>query len=55
MSAFRLAREAEEQLDAIWLRIAPESGRIEIASHFIDSITDRFWLLTQNRSREERI
>ena len=45
MSGFRLAREAEDQLDDIWLRVARDSGSIEIANRFIDRLTECFWLL----------
>ncbi len=31
MAEFRLSTEAETELDGIWLRIAGESGSIEIA------------------------
>jgi plasmid stabilization system protein ParE len=43
MSELRVAPEAEAQLDAIWLHIARESGRIDTANRIIDNITDRFW------------
>jgi toxin ParE1/3/4 len=39
--AHRLAPQAEQDLDDIWLYVAKESGSIDIANHLIDSITDR--------------
>jgi plasmid stabilization system protein ParE len=47
MAEFRLSVEAEVELDGIWLRIARESGSIEIATRVVDDITERFWLLAQ--------
>lgn len=55
--AHRVAPTAERDLDDIWLYVAKESGSIEIASRLIESITDRFFLLTgfpyMGRSRDE--
>ena len=55
--AHRLAPEAEAELDNIWYYIAKESGSIEIADRVIDSLTDRFFLLTTHphvgRRRDE--
>jgi hypothetical protein len=34
MSEFRLSPEAEAELDGIWLRIARESGSVDIAALF---------------------
>jgi len=45
MSEFRLAPEAEAELDDIWLYIARGSGSTDIATRVIDNITDCFWLL----------
>jgi hypothetical protein len=42
MSGFRVAEEAEAELDGIWLYIARESGSIEIASRVVDSIIGNF-------------
>jgi toxin ParE1/3/4 len=47
MSQFRLSPEAEAELDDIWLHIARESGSIDTASRFIESLTERFWLLAK--------
>jgi toxin ParE1/3/4 len=51
-----VAPRAQSDLDDIWLRIARDSGSIEIANRLIDSITDRFFLLGafpfMGRSRE---
>ena len=44
--AHRVASAAERDLDDIWPYVAKESGSIEIANLLIDSITDRFLLLT---------
>jgi toxin ParE1/3/4 len=43
--AHRIAPQAEAELDDIWYYIAKESGSIEIADRFIDSVTERFYLL----------
>lgn len=40
MAEFRLAPEAEVELDDIWLYIARSSGNIELANRAIDRITD---------------
>jgi toxin ParE1/3/4 len=48
MSEFRLSPEAEDQLDAIWLHIARESGSTDTANRVVDRITDRFWLLARH-------
>ncbi|HEY7390068.1 MAG TPA: type II toxin-antitoxin system RelE/ParE family toxin [Bryobacteraceae bacterium] len=48
MSEFRLAPEAETELDDIWLYIARESGSIDIAAtHVVEKIAEHFWLLAQ--------
>jgi toxin ParE1/3/4 len=44
--AHRVAEEAEADLDDIWLYVASESGSMEVASRLIESITDRFLLLS---------
>lgn len=44
--AHRLAPEAEAELDDIWYYVAMESRSIEIADRVVDSITDRFFLLS---------
>jgi plasmid stabilization system protein ParE len=44
--AHRVAPEAEAELDNIWDYVARESGSIEVADRLIDSITERFYLLT---------
>ena len=55
--AYRIAPEAEAELDDIWYYIAKESGSIEIADGVIDSFTDRFFLLARfpqmGRRRDE--
>lgn len=48
MVGFRLSREAEADLDSIWLYIARESGGIDVANRVVDSITERFWLLARH-------
>src|SRR5260370_40061806 len=53
----RVAGEAEAEVDAIWYYIAKESGSIEIADRMVDSITERFFLLSRfphvGRRRDE--
>jgi toxin ParE1/3/4 len=49
MGGFRLAPEAEAELDDIWLYIARESGSIQIANRVIDTITEHFWILGQHQ------
>lgn len=44
----RLAPQVEFELDEIWHYIATESGSPEIADRLIDSITDRFFLLSKH-------
>jgi toxin ParE1/3/4 len=44
----RRAPRADSDLDEIWYYIAKESGSIDIADRVIDSITDRFYLLSQS-------
>jgi plasmid stabilization system protein ParE len=57
MSEFRLAPEAEAELDDIWLHIARESGAIDIATRVVEKITEHFWLLARypylGRARDE--
>jgi toxin ParE1/3/4 len=47
MSEFRLAPEAEAELDDIWLYMARESGNIDTATRVVESIAEHFWLLAQ--------
>lgn len=44
--AYRVAPQAEADLRDIWYYLAKESGKIEIADRVIDSITERFFLLS---------
>ena len=57
MSGFRLAEEAEAELEDIWLYIARESRSVEIANRIVGSITNRFWFLGEHphagRPRED--
>lgn len=57
MSEFRLAPEAEAELDAIWLYIARESGSLDLATRAVEDISERFWLLARypyvGRARDE--
>jgi toxin ParE1/3/4 len=46
--AQRLSREAEADLDDIWLYIATRSNSYDIADRLIDSITERFFLLSRH-------
>src|SRR5690242_6830325 len=45
--AHRLSPQAERNLDQIWVYTAKESGSAEVATQFVDSITERFLLLSQ--------
>ena len=55
--AHRVSPQAISDLDGIWYYVATENGSIETANHLIDSITDRFFLLSRHphlgRSRDE--
>jgi plasmid stabilization system protein ParE len=57
VSEFRLAPEAEAELDDIWLHSARESGSIDIATRVLEGITERLWLLEKypypGRARDE--
>jgi toxin ParE1/3/4 len=57
--AHRVALEAEADLDDIWYYIAGGSGSLEIADRFVDSLTERFYLLSRNpflgRRRDEEL
>jgi plasmid stabilization system protein ParE len=46
--AHRVALQAEADLENIWVYTASESGNVEIADRVIDSITQRFFLLSRN-------
>ena len=43
--AHRLAPGAELELDSIWYHPASESGSLDVADRFNDSLTRRFHLL----------
>jgi toxin ParE1/3/4 len=55
--AHRLSPTAEADLDDIWYHVAKESGSIEIADRLIDTIIERFLLLSRHphigRRRDE--
>ena len=55
--AHRVAPRAEAELDDIWYYLAKESGNTEIADRVVDSITERFFLLSHyphvGRRRDE--
>jgi toxin ParE1/3/4 len=55
--AHQRAPSADSDLDDIWYYVAKESGSIEQAERFIASITERFYLLSENpyigRSRDD--
>ena len=57
MARHHLASGVEAELDEIWFWIASESGNLEIADRFIETITSRFWALARNpylgRRRDE--
>ena len=42
MNEFRLSPEAEAELDGIWIRIARESGNVDIANRVLERIAERF-------------
>ena len=44
----RLSPEAESDLDAIWYYIATNSGSLETADRLIDSLVERFYLLSRH-------
>jgi plasmid stabilization system protein ParE len=46
--ALRIAVEVEAELDEIWSYIAAESGDADIAERLINSITDRFFMLSKH-------
>lgn len=48
MGRHRLAPAAEASLDKIWYYIAKESGSVELADRFVDSLTSRFVLLARH-------
>ncbi len=45
MSEFLLSPEAEAELDAIWIRLARESGSTDVAARVVESIVERFGYL----------
>ena len=51
--------QADSDLDEIWHYVASKSGSLDIADRFIDSITDRFFLLASHphigRARDEEL
>jgi toxin ParE1/3/4 len=53
----RRTSQADSDLDDIWYYVASKSGSLDIADRFIDSITDRFFLLASHpnigRARDE--
>ena len=55
--AIRVAPQAEEELDEIWVYVATESGGTDIADRLIGSIADHFLLLSKHprlgRRRDE--
>lgn len=44
----RRAASADFDLDGIWYYVARETGSLERADRFINSIIDRFYLLSEN-------
>ena len=44
--AYRLTRDAEADLDEVWSYIAQESRAPDIARHLVESIAERFDLLS---------
>ena len=54
---FRVAPQAESDLDEIWYFLATQSSNVDVADRMIDSITGRFTLLARQpyigRRRDE--
>lgn len=48
MISHRLSLQAEAELDDTWYYIVKESGSVEIADRFIDTLTRHFYLLAKN-------
>ena len=52
-----ISPEAEADLDSIWYYIATQSGNIDLADRFVESLTENFYLLARNpylgRRRDE--
>jgi toxin ParE1/3/4 len=46
--ALRVSAEVEAELDAIWSYVATESGDTEVADRLVNSITDRFFMLSKH-------
>jgi toxin ParE1/3/4 len=46
--AHRVASRAVDDLDDIWFYVAKESGSSAVANRLVDSITDRFFLLSSH-------
>jgi toxin ParE1/3/4 len=46
--ALRVAAEVEAELDEIWSYVATESGDPDVADRLINSITDRFFMLSRH-------
>ena len=44
--AYRLSRDAEDDLDEIWRYVAEESGTIDVAQNLVESISVRFDMLS---------
>jgi len=59
VTAHRIAPLAESDLDSLWFYVAKESGNLEIADRLIDSITERFLVLSRyprlGRRRDEEL
>lgn len=47
MAELRVSPEAVEELDAIWLHIATDSGSTDVATRVVESIADCFWLIAR--------
>lgn len=47
MSQFRLAPEAEAELDDIWLHVARQSGNIDIATRLVEKIMEHCGVLAR--------
>ena len=46
--------QADSDLDSIWYFVASESGNVGIADRVVDSLTERFFLLSQYPNIDRR-
>jgi plasmid stabilization system protein ParE len=46
--AHRVSAKAEQDLDAIWIYVASQTDDVDRADRLIETITDRFYLLSEH-------